>query len=332
MVQQQSAATASSDTDLRSPCLAVWPARMTLLTFLPLVCNQNVNPSAAAAANRSDQQVAQPTTAWGLTNGLAAVDGDGACTSSVVCLLRRCEGGMAASDAWSGKIFISYRRTEASWAAHWLADRLAAHFGAGMVFQDVDSIQPGDDFAAEIEAAVGACSVLIAVIGPQWLSVERDATRRLDDPKDWVRLVEAAFRRRIRVIPVLVDEARMPSADELPSSLRDLARKQAVTLNTHSPDTRRLVSALETALPRKESEQQLRTPDPIDSMLSKLAARRERPRPQPGRYDLTDNGQAMSEETGDAYWLPFGLPYRSCAGVPPAHALTRRLSVTTAPD
>jgi hypothetical protein len=178
-----------------------------------------------------------------------------------------------------------------------------------MVFQDVDSIQPGDDFAAEIEAAVGACSVLIAVIGPQWLSVERDATRRLDDPKDWVRLeLEAAFRRRIRVIPVLVDGARMPSADELPSSLRDLARKQAVTLNTHSPDTRRLVSALETALPRKESEQQLRTHDPIDSILSKLAARQERPGPQPGRYDLTDNGQAMSEETGDAYWLPFGLP------------------------
>jgi hypothetical protein len=53
-----------------------------------------------------------------------------------------------------------------------------------VVFQDVDSIRPGDDFAAEIEAAVEACSVLLAVIGPRWLTVEGDSGRRLDDPQD----------------------------------------------------------------------------------------------------------------------------------------------------
>ncbi len=30
--------------------------------------------------------------------------------------------------------------------------------------------QAWDDFAAEIEAAVGACSILLALTGPQWLS------------------------------------------------------------------------------------------------------------------------------------------------------------------
>jgi hypothetical protein len=82
-----------------------------------------------------------------------------------------------------------------------------------VVFQDVDSIRPGDDFAAEIEAAVGACSVLLAVIGPRWLTVEGDSGRRLDDPQDWVRLeIEAAIQRRVRIIPVLIDDARMPVA------------------------------------------------------------------------------------------------------------------------
>ena len=103
---------------------------------------------------------------------------------------------MATSDAGAARIFISYRRADAGWPARWLADRLAGQFGAGVVFQDVDSIRPGDDFAAEIEAAVGACSVLLAVIGPQWLAAEGDAGRRLDDPQDWVRLeIEAAIKR-----------------------------------------------------------------------------------------------------------------------------------------
>src|ERR1700722_7003092 len=97
--------------------------------------------------------------------------------------------------------------------ARWLTDRLVDQFGAGVVFQDVDSIRPGDDFAAEIVAAVGACSVLLAVIGPRWLTVEGDGGRRIDDPQDWVRLeIETALSREIRVIPVLVDEAKMPSA------------------------------------------------------------------------------------------------------------------------
>jgi hypothetical protein len=65
--------------------------------------------------------------------------------------------------------------------------------------------------AAEIEAAVGACSVLLAVIGPRWLTVEGDSGRQLDDPQDWVRLdIEAAIQRRVPIIPVLIDDARMP--------------------------------------------------------------------------------------------------------------------------
>lgn len=156
---------------------------------------------------------------------------------------------MAAFDTGSNRIFISYRRADASWPARWLADQLAGQFGPDVVFQDVDSIRPGDDFAAKIEAAAGSCSVLIAVIGPRWSRGEPHGKRQLDYPDDWVRLeLEAAIRRKARIIPVLVDGAAMPVAADLPESLRVLARRQAVTLNPASLDIRRLVSVLENAL------------------------------------------------------------------------------------
>ena len=185
---------------------------------------------------------------------------------------------MATSDAEAARIFISYRRADTRWPAGWLAYQLAEQFGAGVVFQDASSIRPGDDFAAEIEAAVGACSVLLAVIGRQWLTAEDDAGQRLDDPQDWVRLeIEAALNRGIRVIPVLVDGARMPSASELPPSLQPLARRQAVAFDPSSFDTGRLVSVLEDTL--KETGQQqtaaraLESPRPAGAMTSRLLMR-----------------------------------------------------------
>jgi hypothetical protein len=156
---------------------------------------------------------------------------------------------MAGSGTGLVGIFISYRRADASWPARWLAERLAGKFGAGVVFQDVDSIRPGDDFAAEIEAAVGSCSALLAVVGPRWLTAKGNTGRRRDDPQDWVRLeIEAAIRCEVRIIPVLADGAEMPAAEALPPSLRVLAHRQAVALNPASPDISRLVSVLETVL------------------------------------------------------------------------------------
>ena len=129
---------------------------------------------------------------------------------------------MAESAAGStGRIFISYRRDETAYPAGWLYDRLADHYGGGQVFKDVDSIELGDDFVQVITRAVGSCDVLLALIGEQWLTItDEHGRRRLDDPDDFVRLeIEAALTRNVRVIPILVDGARMPRADELPPSL-----------------------------------------------------------------------------------------------------------------
>jgi hypothetical protein len=180
------------------------------------------------------------------------------------------EGGTTAGSippATSGRIFISYRREETAYPAGWLYDRLAEHFGGGQVFKDVDSIQLGDDFVEVITNAVGSCDVLLALIGDQWLTItDAHGRRRLDNPDDFVRLeIEAALSRRVRVIPVLVDEAMMPGADELPDSLAALVRRQALELSParFKFDTSRLLKVLDRTLAEVRATQQdaaLRSP------------------------------------------------------------------------
>jgi hypothetical protein len=68
--------------------------------------------------------------------------------------------------AEGGGIFISYRRHDSSHLAGRLYDRLADRFGEGQVFIDVDTIEPGVDFAEEISRAVAACQVLLVILGP----------------------------------------------------------------------------------------------------------------------------------------------------------------------
>jgi hypothetical protein len=127
-------------------------------------------------------------------------------------------------------IFISYRREDSAGQAGRLYDHLHQRTDIGKVFMDVVTIEPGVDFEESIESEVGRCDILIAVIGKSWIdSKDESGKRRLDDPKDFIRLeTAAALRRKIRVIPVLVQGARMPRADELPEDLQSLARRQAV--------------------------------------------------------------------------------------------------------
>jgi uncharacterized membrane protein YhaH (DUF805 family) len=134
----------------------------------------------------------------------------------------------------TGRIFISYRRGDSQGATGRLFDRLLQHFEHTEVFMDVDDLEPGVDFVKALNDQVANCTAFIAVIGPDWLAATDGAgQRRLDDANDYVRLeIEAALKRDIRVIPVLVDGGRMPRTEDLPESLRPLTRRQAVEL-TH---------------------------------------------------------------------------------------------------
>ena len=151
-----------------------------------------------------------------------------------------------------GGIFISYRRGETAWPARQLYEVLVARFGSGTVFKDVDDIEPGEDFVERITDAVAACDVLLALIGPHWLTMtDASGARRLDDPEDFVRLeLSAALSRGVRVVPILVDGARMPRADELPPDLAPITRRQAVEISPVGFNTERLIASLTTLLAR----------------------------------------------------------------------------------
>jgi hypothetical protein len=130
-------------------------------------------------------------------------------------------------------IFISYRRGTASPYARGIYERLGTQFGADRVFMDIDTMEPGVDFVEYIKTAVSSCRVLIVLIGPDWVStVDDTGQRRLDDPEDFVRVeVTTAFERSdVRVIPVLVGDARPPKKADLPPELAPLTRRQALEM------------------------------------------------------------------------------------------------------
>ena len=129
-----------------------------------------------------------------------------------------------------GTIFINYRREDSISTAGRLYDRLSQTFGRKNIFMDVDHIPAGVDFVAHLNSQVAACNIILVVIGPRWLEAkDENGGRRLDNPDDFVAIeIATALARNIRVIPVLVDGARMPKAGELPNSLKALARRQAV--------------------------------------------------------------------------------------------------------
>jgi hypothetical protein len=130
------------------------------------------------------------------------------------------------------KIFINYRRDDSIGMAGRLHDRLAQTFGRDNLFMDVDHIPVGADFVTYLNDQVAACDVILVVIGPNWLRVkDKTGQRRLHQADDFVAIeIAAALSRDIRVIPVLVEGARMPKASDLPDSLKPLARRQAIEM------------------------------------------------------------------------------------------------------
>lgn len=134
------------------------------------------------------------------------------------------------------QIFISYRRQDTVGSAGRLFDRLADRFGRDHVYRDVDAAEAGEDFVATIRRRVDQCNVLLALIGPGWLKVtDESGGWRLAQEDDLVRIeIATALDRNIRVIPVLLQGATMPRAEDLPGALAKLAHRNAVEVrDTH---------------------------------------------------------------------------------------------------
>ncbi len=135
------------------------------------------------------------------------------------------------------QIFISYRRDDAAYVTGHINDRLRKEFGDESIFTDVDNIALGVDFRTTLDQMVSQCQILLAVIGADWLTARnQEGQLRLQDPADFVRIeIESALKRNIPVIPLLVADIKMPSKDDLPDSLQDLAFRHATQIRP-APD------------------------------------------------------------------------------------------------
>ena len=141
-------------------------------------------------------------------------------------------------DASSNRVFISYRRDDASGYAGRLEEALERRLGRGSVFRDVLDIPPGEDFVQAIRTRLAGAQTVLVLIGPRWAGAAADANantkgqRRIDDAQDFVRLeVAMALDSGVRVIPVLLPGAIMPAEDDLPEPLKPLARRNAMSLS-----------------------------------------------------------------------------------------------------
>jgi hypothetical protein len=129
-------------------------------------------------------------------------------------------------------IVISYRRDDTKWIAGRMLDRLQDHYGRGNVFLDITNIPAGSNFPNTLRKTVERCDIVLALIGPKWFGADENGRSRLWDDADWVRIeIATALRKKIPVLPILIDNAKMPEAAELPEDLRELASVQAAAVD-----------------------------------------------------------------------------------------------------
>ncbi len=156
-----------------------------------------------------------------------------------------------------GGIFISYRRDDSRGTAGRLYDDLTDRFGRDSVFRDIDAVGIGVDYAAVIGDFIATCDAVVVIIGNQWLEIRDEAGRqRLAEPGDLVaEEIATALGAGKLVIPVLVEDADMPSAAYLPPALAPLPRLNALRVSDDrwDYDVGRLVTRLEQVLPAVSS-------------------------------------------------------------------------------
>jgi hypothetical protein len=109
-----------------------------------------------------------------------------------------------------------------------------------------DALSAGVDRDAALREAVDSVDAVVLVVGPDWLSADGGGSR-LENARDSVRVeIEEALASGKRLIPVLVEKARMPVDGELPSAVKPIVGLQPVTLSEEywDGDVEHLVSIL----------------------------------------------------------------------------------------
>jgi len=148
------------------------------------------------------------------------------------------------------KIVISYRRADTEEITGRVFDRLCDRFGRRSVFMDIDNIPAGKDFRTHVDDALEKADVMLAIVGPGWVNVQRGHSTL---HTDWVGVeVESALKKKLRIIPVLVRGAKMPEPEALPSAMRGFVYLNAVRVDggqDFNAHMRRLISEIDNRNP-----------------------------------------------------------------------------------
>jgi hypothetical protein len=130
------------------------------------------------------------------------------------------------------RVFVCYRREQNAALVDRLVEKLGAAFGRERVFRDMDRLSLRTVSRLVLASDIlGNCTHMLVMIGRDWVSANNNA---LQNPKDIVRveLETAAKRSDLQIVPVLVDGATMPTAEQLPPSLHFLTMIPPVTLSS----------------------------------------------------------------------------------------------------
>jgi hypothetical protein len=123
--------------------------------------------------------------------------------------------------------FISYRTDAGAPHAGRLFDRLAAHFGQGLIFYDRGNLQPGQIWKSRLQDELKEAIAVLALIDPGW--VLSFARRANDD--DILRFeLETAIQLHKTLIPILVGGGENPKKADLLPSLRAVLDRQLLLL------------------------------------------------------------------------------------------------------
>ncbi|MEV0276252.1 hypothetical protein AB0I22_07705 [Streptomyces sp. NPDC050610] len=129
------------------------------------------------------------------------------------------------------EVFINFRVMGAKATAHEFKRVLEERFGDGSVFLAGGSIELGSNYVEILDSKVRRSSVLLVLIGPDWLDApdpKRKGRRALNNPVDWVRReLEEAFECGVLVVPVLLErKTEQLDVRRLPRTLARLAECQ----------------------------------------------------------------------------------------------------------
>jgi hypothetical protein len=228
------------------------------------------------------------------------------------------------------KIFISYRRGDTQRFARRLHKVLEEEFSDEGVFLDEGGIPAGEDYVEVLRNSIKNAYVFLPLIGKDWLKIPSDDNKpRINDREDVLRReIARALDKGITIVPVLFQNAKMPSKKNLPKDIQELVRFQGVRIRQRSfdDDIQELFNRLDDIIYEKE-EKKRKFEEEVDELSEELFGDDEDGNWEPPDLEIL-SGVRLSQFKSDGEWeLEMRAPYAPDAILGPNGRASARFSL-----